>query len=72
MGEMKTGVEVPKLDDQETFEDFRNVVELLDGTTDHPQIKRGSLLALASLISQPNMVTTSKNIFFKRLGLQSL
>ena len=47
MGELRVGVEAPKLNDYESYEQFREVVEMWDLTSDHAPKKRGSLLALA-------------------------
>ena len=47
MGELRVGVDAPKLNDYESYEQFREVVEMWDLTSDHPPRKRGSLLALA-------------------------
>lgn len=47
MGELRVGVDAPKLNDYESYEQFREVVEMWDLTSDHAPKKRGSLLALA-------------------------
>ena len=44
---LKVGVDAPKLTDFICYEDYKDVVTLWEGTTDHPKAKRGALLALA-------------------------
>ena len=67
MGELRVGVDAPKLNDYESYDQFREVVEMWDLTTDHPPKKRGSLLALALPNKSETFGNSIQTSLFKKI-----